>query len=199
MAVSGVYMVDVNLLERLDGSMKYTGEAMMDIDQQVINHINSVMDKLQEQMDYIQQRLSEAEARLRDAENALNVCHASQVYVPEVGIVPSCMMEECAVDSARMDVEKWQTRYNRGQQIVADCRQEISDYASGGHELIRNMSENQYRSASQRIGVYIEHLQGMLNQDMVGVNEFSNSNATELSDHGHEATPNHGLKSKFNL
>lgn len=168
MVKSGAYIRDVHLLEQLNDQIKHSGEVMANIDQNVIAHISEVKNTLEEQLNYIQQRLDEAQARLSEAESACNACHATQVFVPELGVVPSCAMQEMAVDSARMEVEKWRTRYERGQQILGECQREIADYTSGGHTLIRTMYEQQTPKASQLLSDCSSKLQDILNSD-VGV------------------------------
>lgn len=167
MAKPGAYIRDVHSLEQLNDRIKSSGEMMANIDQNVSNHLNSVRDKLMSQLDYLQQRLSEAEARLREAGNAMNACHASQVVVPETGmIVPSCVFEESAVSSAQIEVESWRTKYNRGQQILGECQQEMAEYSSGGHALIANMSQQQTPKANQLLSGHIERLQDILGSDV---------------------------------
>ena len=167
MAKSGAYIRDVLLLEKLNDRIVSSGEAMANIDQNVSNYLNGVQETLESQLDSIQERLRDAETRLMEAENACTVCHASQVCDETGTLVPSCEWEESAVETARMEVEKWRMRYEQGQQILGECRQEISGYSSGGHALIMNMCEQQTPKASQILNGCIDKLQDVLNSNMV--------------------------------
>ena len=170
MAKSGAYIRDVHLLEELDEQIRSSGEAMASIDLNVCAHLNNVRDSLERQLDTIREKLQEAEQKLSEAENALSSCKASQVLDPETGtFVPSCDCEENAVESARAEVEKWRTKYERGQKILEECQREIGEYngPSGGHSLIQTMSKDQTPKISQLLRDYIEKLQNILNSDMV--------------------------------
>lgn len=167
MAKSGAYIRDVQLLEKLNDRIVSSGEAMANIDQNVSSYINGVQETLQSQLDSIQERLRDAETRLMEAENVCAACHASQVCDETGMLVPCCEWEESSVETARMEVEKWRMRYEQGQQILGECRQEIADYSSGGHVLVMNMREQQTPKASQILNGCINKLQDVLNSDMV--------------------------------
>jgi flagellar biosynthesis chaperone FliJ len=203
MAKSGAYIIDIHLLERLDEQIGSSGEAMASIDQNVCDHLNTVRDTLERQLDTIREKLQEAEQKLSEAENALSSCKANQVLEPETGtFVPSCDCEENAVESARTEVEKWRTKYERGQQILEECQREIGEYngPGGGHSLIQTMSKDQTPKVSQLLRDYIEKLQDILNSDMVvSTNVVSDTipkeQSTSLSGEGYV----NDLKNFFNL
>ena len=163
----GTHISDINLLEELINEFKNTSESMLTIDVNVCNHLDSVLNDLQNKLNYIQSRLSQAESALNQAENALNACYASQAAAAASGTMgPSCMIEENAVQSAQAEVMKWRGRYERGQQIVVQCQQEISDYHGGGQQLIQNMCGNQTSSATKQLQDCIEKLHEILAVDM---------------------------------
>ena len=166
MAKQGAYISDVHLLEQLNDQIKNSGEAMANINQNVISHLNGVRDNLERQLDYIQTRLSEAEANLSSAESALNACYASQMCNEFGELTPSCSWEESAVDTARSEVEIWRSKYNQGQQIVGECQREISDYQSGGNALIQTMSNQQTPKANQILRDCIGKLEDILHSDV---------------------------------
>lgn len=189
MAKSGAYIRDVQLLEKLNDQIVSSGEAMANIDQQVSSYIHGVQETLESQLDSIQERLRDAETRLMEAENACAACHASQVCDETGMLVPSCEWEESSVETARMEVEKWRMRYEQGQQILGECRQEITDYSSGGHALIMNMCEHQTPRASQVLNGCIEKLQDVMSSDMVAsinwsTDSFSKGTGTPHSNEG---------------
>ena len=203
MAKPGANIRDVNLLEKLNERIEASGEAMANIDVNVSNYLNGVRDTLESQLDSIQDKLDEAEQRLSEAESALSACHASQVVIPETGIVtPSCEWEESAVESARMEVEKWRVRYEQGQQIAGECQREISEYNSqgGGHGLILTMSGQHTTKASQLLRSCIDNLQEILNTNMIASNNTGMDVTTEGLDrplsNGNHAN---ALKDFFNL
>ena len=166
MAKSGAYIRDVHLLEKLNDRIVFSSEAMVNIDQNVSNYINNVKDTLENQLNIIREKLQEAETRLREAENVCTACHASQVCDESGMLVPSCEWEENAVEDARVEVEKWRTRYDHGQQIFKECQQEITTYSSGGHVLVLNMREQHTPKASQLLRGYVDKLQAILHLDM---------------------------------
>lgn len=166
MKESGIYVQNVQALEQLDQRMSSSAEAMSDVDKNVNNHLNDVRNTLESQLNIIQQRLDEAEARLQRAQACLRACLASQC-VNEYGIVtPSCICEERDVAEAQCEVDKWRGRYERGQQILSECQQEISDYSAGGHSLIMKMGEQQ-REASSQLCECIGKLYEILEHDVV--------------------------------
>lgn len=173
MAKTGAYIQDVHLLEQLNQRILGSGEAMSNIDVNVINYINGVRDAVQDQLDSIRIRLEEAEANLSNAENALTACYASQMCNEFGELSPSCSMEENNVESARGEVEKWRTRYGQGQQIVSECQQEFSDYMSGGHELVRIMCEHQAPKASQLLRECIDRLGDILGHNLAASDNSS--------------------------
>lgn len=167
MAREGAYILDVNLLEQLNDRIKYSGEKMADIDQNVINHINNVGETLEGQLNIIQTKLNEARVRLSEAESALQACEAMQAATAAMGLPgPTCMLEAGAVAEARAEVAKWEMRYAQGQQIVAECQQEIAGYNAGGHVLISNMSNQQTPKACQLLYGCSDNLQDILNSDV---------------------------------
>lgn len=170
MAKSGVFIRDVLLLEKLDERIGASGKAMANIGQNVCQYLNDVREELERQLDIIHQKFQDAEQKLNDAENALNYCLSSQVLDPTTGtFVPNCKWEEDVVKAAQSDVEKWSTRYERGQQILEECQHEIGEYngQGGGRSLILTMSEQQTLKASQLLRGCIENLQEVLNSNMV--------------------------------
>lgn len=203
MAKSGAYIRDIHLLERLDEQIGSSGEAMASIDQNVCDHLNTVRDTLERQLDTIREKLQEAEQKLSEAENALSSCKANQVLDPETGtFVPSCDCEESAVESARSEVEKWRTKYERGQQILEECQREIGEYngPGGGHGLIQTMTKDKTPKISQLLQDYTEKLQDILNSNMVAStkvigNTISEKQSASLSEEGHVKD----LKNYFNL
>ena len=203
MAKSGAYIRDIHLLERLDEQIGSSGEAMAGIDHNVCTYLNNVRDTLERQLDAIREKLQEAEQKLSEAENALSSCKATQVLDPETGtFVPTCDCEESAVESARAEVEKWRTKYERGQQILDECQREIGEYngPDGGHGLIQTMSKDQTPKVSQLLRDYIEKLQDILNSDMVVCSKVADDTvpdgrSTPLSEEGHV----NDLRNFFNL
>ena len=195
MEKSGAYIRDVHLLEKLNNQIVVSGEAMANIDQNVRNYLNGVQETLESQLDAIKERLRDAEARLREAENACTACHASQVCDETGMLVPSCEWEESSVETDRMDVEKWKMRYEQGQQILGECRQEITDYSSGGHALVMNMCEQQTPKASQILIGCFEKLQDVLNSDMVAIVNSSMDSFPKETDAPYS---NEGLVNDFN-
>ena len=185
MTKSGVFIRDVLLLEKLDERIGATGKAMANIGQNVCQYLNDVREELERQLDVIHQIFQEAEQKLNDAENALNSCLSSQVLDPTTGtFVPSCKWEEDAVGDAQSDVEKWSTRYERGQKILEECQREIAEYngQGGGHSLILTMSEQQTLKASQLLRGCIDKLQDVLNSNMVVSDNVSSDTVPKGSD-----------------
>ena len=186
MARQGAYMLDVNLLEQLSDRIKYSGEKMADIDQQVISHINNVRETLGRQLDIIQAKLGEAKARLSEAESALQACEAMQAAAAAIGLPGStCMLEAGAVAEAKAEVAKWEMRYAQGQQIVGECQQDIAGYNAGGHVLISNMSNQQTPKACHLLRGHGENLQDILNSD---VSEQTEKPWAVLSENVEEST-----------
>lgn len=168
MANQGAHIRDIHSLEELDEVIKQTGEKMANIEQEVSNYLYSVKEDLDEQLDFLREKMEEAEAKWEEAKAALSQCHASQVYVPEMGgYVPTCISEEVEERSAREEAKKWREKFQKGQQIVRDCQQEISNYNSsdGGHGLIMNMVNNQTPKASENLRNCINKLQDILATD----------------------------------
>ena len=182
MVDSGAYIRDVHFLEQLDDKIKCSREKMANIEQGVSNYINGVRETLERQLSYIQQRLGEAESNLSNAESALASCQASQTCNELGVIVPSCSIEESEVATARIEVDKWRTRYERGRQILEECQQEISGYHSGGQALIKNMCENQAPEASRKLSLCFESLQDILNTNMVSTINTDVLNQTTTKD-----------------
>lgn len=182
--MSGTHISDVNLLEDLINEFNNTSDSMLTIDSNVCNHLNNVLDELQNKLNFIQSRLSQAETALSQAESAMNACHASQAAAAAAGIMgPSCTMEENAVQEARAEVAKWRERAEIGQQIVAQCQQEINDYHSGGQQLIQNMCGGQTSSATQQLRECIEKLHDILAVDMnCKLNPAMQNHVENLSD-----------------
>ncbi|MBQ7280653.1 MAG: hypothetical protein IJR13_08035 [Bacteroidales bacterium] len=169
MTNSGAYISDVHLLEELNNVIVSSSESMSNIDANVGSYINGVKESLCRQLDFIQTKLTEAENALSDAETNLNMCQSAQALASAMGTVgPSCAMEECAVQTARAEVEKWRMRYEQGQQIVGECEREIAEYngPAGGHALIRTLCEQQTPDASRYLNVCIERLNDILATDM---------------------------------
>lgn len=167
MAKQGAHISDVDLLVKLDQRIGASGQAMANIDQSVISHLNNVRDTLERQLDVIREKLQDAEQRLSEAESACQACHASQ-FCDEFGmVVPSCASEENAVEVARMEVEKWRSKYEQGQQILGECQREVSDYNAGGHALVENMCEQQTK-AQKILQIHISNLQDILKTDVGG-------------------------------
>lgn len=183
MTQPGIFIRNVQSLERLEDIIGSSSEAMSRIDLNVSNYLNGVREKLEGQLDIIQMKLAEAEARLSEAESALTVCQASQAMALMAGAPgPSCMMEESAVEAARAEVENWRVRYEQGQQIVGECCHEIGEYngPSGGHSLIMRMCEQQTPKATQQLLDCIAKLQDILGYDVTdSVNKGTNSVSTE--------------------
>jgi len=203
MARPGAYIRDVQLLEELNNKIVSSGEMMSNIDVSVCNYINGVRDSLERDLNTIQMKLNEAEARLSEAESALSVCQASQAMALAAGIPgPSCMMEESAVEAARMEVEKWQMRYGQGQRILAECQQEIGEYngPGGGHSLILTMSEQQTPKASQLLRGCIEKLQDVFASPMTGnLNMGENGSPKEIDGSYSDEERARDLKKLFKL
>lgn len=161
MAKQGAHISDVDLLVKLDQRIGASGQAMANIDQSVVSHLNNVRDTLERQLDVIREKLQEAEQRSNEAESACQACHASQ-FCDEFGmVVPSCASEESAVEVAQMEVEKWRSKYEQGQQILGECQREMSDYNAGGHALIENMCDQQAK-AQKILHIHINNLQDIL-------------------------------------
>lgn len=188
MTRQGAYIRDVHSLEQLKDRIGHSGEAMSNIDANVSNYLNSVRDTLESQLDIIQTRLAEAEANLSIAESALSTCQASQMCNEFGELVPSCTNEECAVEAARVEVEKWRKRYEQGKQIFGECQQEISDYSSGGHALIINMCNQQTSRACQLLCGCIDKLQDILGFGVVNSTNSGIASAPEelVSSHSEE-------------
>jgi hypothetical protein len=191
MAKQGAYIRDVHLLEQLKERIGHSGEVMSNIDANVSSYFNGVRDTLEGQLDSIRMRLEEAEARLNSAENALTVCYASQVCNEFGELSPSCSMEEIDVESARSEVEKWRMRYEQGQQILGECQQEITGYASGGHALILNMCNQQTPRVCQLLRECIDKL-----QDILGFDVVHTTNAGIASIH-EEQVPSHSEEDRL--
>lgn len=203
MARPGAYIRDIQLLEELNNKIVSSGEMMSNIDVGVSNYINGVKDSLERDLNTIQMKLNEAEARLTEAETALSVCQASQAMALAAGVPgPSCMMEESAVEAARMEVEKWQMRHGQGQRILGECQQEIGEYngLGGGHSLILAMSEQQTPKASQLLCGCIEKLQDVLASPMAGdLNMGENDSLKEIDGVHHDDESARDLKKLFKL
>ena len=191
MAKQGAYIRDVHSLEQLKERIGHSGEAMSNIDANVSSYLNGVRDTLEGQLDSIRMKLEEAEARLNSAENALSVCYASQVCNEFGELSPSCSAEECAVETARVEVEKWRMRYEQGQQILGECQREISDYSSGGHALILNMSNQQTPRACQLLRDCIDKLQDILGSDVVNCTNAGIASTTK------EQVPSHSEEERL--
>jgi hypothetical protein len=168
MASTKIYIRDVNLLEELQDRIVSSGEAMSGIDRNVVSSLDSVMSTLESNLAIVRQKLESAESRLSNAEAALAACE-SQVIMTTMGpMPPDCGCEQSEVAAANAEVSKWKGRYERGQQIVSECRSEIAEYNSttGGHGLIVNMTENQTPKASMLLSDCLARLQDILNANM---------------------------------
>lgn len=166
----GTHISDVILLENLNEQIRSSGEAMSNIDQNVSNYLNGVRESLENQLNILKEKLDEAQQRLSASENALSCCKASQVCDPMTGmLVPDCTCEENAVESDRMDVEKYKDKYEKGERIIEECVREIGEYSGsgGGHSLIHTMCSQQTPKASQLLRDCIDKLQDILNSNMV--------------------------------
>lgn len=203
MTKMGASVSDVILLEKLEEQIGSSGKAMANIDQNVCNYVNNVRNDLERQLDTIHGRLQEAEQKLDVAENALSACHTSQVLDPMTGLlVPSCDWEESAVESARMVVETWRTKYEQGQQILGECQREIVEYngSGGGHSLILTMYEQQTPKATQILRDCIDKLQDILSSDMVvSANMSGDSESKVLEGSASDAGRANELKNFFKL
>lgn len=168
MTSTRVYIRDVNLLENLNDKIVSSGNAMSNIDQNVNSYLNGVISDLESQLSVIQQNLQAAESRLSNAEAALSACQALVIMTPMGPMPPNCGCEEAEVAAASAEVSKWRGRYERGQQIMGECRGEIAEYnsPSGGHGLIANMSESQTPKASMLLNDCFDKLQDILNAPM---------------------------------
>lgn len=162
-----IYISDVHSLEQLNDMIKYSSKAMANIDQHVIQHIYSVRETLGRQLHQIRMRLDEAEARLAQAERAESACHARQHRNADGDLVPSCSLEEHAAAKARMEAEKWRSKYHQAQQIFDECQQEIADYFSGGHEFIQNMCDQLAPKASHTLCDCVGKLQDILSTNVM--------------------------------
>lgn len=185
MVEKGVYIRNVQLLEQLNDQIIYSGKEMANIDAGVCNYLNSVKNDLDDHLRIIQDKLNAAEERLRSAEEALQACQATEIVTDivasMVGVpVNPCMTQECAVEAARIEVEKWRMRYTQGQQIVGECQQEIAGYIVGGHALIINMCELQVPTASSKLHDCISKIEAILSTN---VNIRSNMNVNDVSEH----------------
>ena len=199
MARQGAYILDVNLLEQLNDKIKYSGEKMADIDQQVISHINNVRETLQRQLNIIQTKLGEARTQLSQAESALRACEALQAAAAAVGMPgPSCMLEAGAVAKAQAEVAKWEMRYAQGQQIVGECQQEIAGYNAGGHILISNMSNQQTPKACQLLRGCSDNLQDILNSDVSSLPKETAAIVAAVAGGGGLAAAGVGMANKLN-
>ena len=195
MANSSVYIRDVHSLERLNDRIGTTGEAMANIDQNVGNYITSVRTVLEKQLDFIRQKLNEAEEVLRRAKDELSSCQASQVYIPELGgYTPSCSYEQSAVESAQRDVEDWSRKYEEGKRILGECQQEIADYATGGHQLIVTMSQEQTPKATKCLRECINNLQDILATDVSISNAESADGAVHIEPEQQQAAGSEQLE-----
>ena len=162
-----IYVSDVHLLEQLNDEIKYSSEAMVEIDQRVIQHIYSVKESLGRQLHHIQMNLDEAEARLDEAERAESACHARQHRNEAGELVPSCSLYENAAAKALEEAEKWREKKRRAQQIYDECQREISAYLSGGHEFIQNMSNQQVPQANQKLQDIIDRIHSILDTTLI--------------------------------
>jgi len=199
MAKSGVFIRDVLWLEKLDERIGASGKALANIEQNVCQYLNDVREELERQLDILHQKFQEAEQKLNEAENALSSCLSSQILDPTTGtFVPSCDWAEDAVDSAQSAVEKWRTRYERGQQILEECQREIGEYngQGGGHSFILTMSEQQTLKVSQLLRGCMDKLQDVLNSSMVVSDNVDADVASKESDNSQRASD---LKDFFEL
>ena len=184
MAETGVYIHNLDLLERLNNQISLSSKEMANIDDEISNYLNSVKNDLEDQLRTIQEKLNAAKERLRIAEDALQSCQAAQVVTDIISSVVGvpinpCMAEESAVESARIEVEKWRMRYEHGQRIVEECQQEIGGYNNGGHALILNMCEQQTPQASQKLRNCIRNIEDILNSEVRIPSELNNNNVPE--------------------
>lgn len=187
MVEKGVYIRNVQLLEQLNDQIIYSGKEMANIDAGVSNYLNSVKNELDDQLRIIQNKLKEAEERLRSAEEALQACQAMEVVTDivasMVGVpVNPCMAQECAVETARIEVEKWRLRYTQGQQIVGECQQEIANYNLGGHALIINMCEIQAPKASSKLHDCISKIEDIIRSEVNVQNSMPINDVPEHSE-----------------
>lgn len=166
MAISSPHISDVSSLEHLNDKIKNSCEAMSGIDQSVIQHIYGVRETLARQLRQIRMKLDEAERQLDQASSAMHHCHASQYRNQDGDIVPSCSYEERAVDEAQKVAEMWRRKHHRAQQIFDECRQEIDDYLSGGHEFIQDMRDLQYPKISKTLSEITDRLQAILSANV---------------------------------
>lgn len=202
MTKSGAYISDLHLLEELTERIGSSGEAMSHIDANVSAYFSEVRESLQRQLDLINDRLTDAQQRLGQAESALRACQASQSAASAMGMMcPSCVMEEQEVEMARMEVEKWEMRYERGQQIVGECVQEIAEYngSGGGHALIQKMCEQQTPKATQLLHGCIERLRDILGTDMGCKVVDSSASAGDASSRMVAASSTNDKFKKFNM
>lgn len=167
MAVSSPHISDVHILELLNEKLKYSSEAMSEIDNNVIQHIYSVRDALGRQLHHIRMKLDEAEARLDQAERAESACHARQHRNQDGDLVPSCSFEESAAAAALKEVKRWRGKKSAATRVFEECQQEIASYLSEGHQFIRNMCEQKTSKASQSLCDCIEKLQEILKSDVM--------------------------------
>lgn len=177
MASSRVDIRDVGMLDELTREFERSSSQMSHIDADVRNHLDSVMADLQRQLDYIDGRLHNAEHRLSCAEAALSACQASAQAAAALGMCQTCVCEEQEVSMARMEVEKWRTRFSQGQQIVAQCRQETSDYNCGAHQLVERMCNEHMPQATRQLNDHIDKLQDILNITMADMSTTGDSQA----------------------
>lgn len=177
MSEEGVYIRDVRSLEKLNNMIVFTGEVMVNIEENVSKYLEGVQKVLDKQLEAIQERLKEAEERLGEAQAAMSACHASQVYDQETGeYYPSCSWEEHAVEVAQKEVDEWYKKYLEGKRIVEECQGEIADYNAtpglvmppGGHYLIAEILERQTKWAAEQLQDYINDLDEYLNNDVGG-------------------------------
>lgn len=166
MSSSRVDIRDVAMLDELVREFERAGSQMSHIDADVRVHLNNVMDDLQRQLNVIDGRLRDAEHRLTCAQSALSACQASAQAAAAVGMCQTCIFEEQEVAMARMEVEKWRSRYSRGEQIIGQCRQEISGYESGAHQLVERMCNEQTPHVSRQLFEHIDKLQDIMNSNM---------------------------------
>lgn len=166
MAVSGTYISDVNLLAQLDDVVRSSATELSNIDHMVSDYLNDVRDNLERQLDIINQNLQAAEMRLENARVALEACHAVQVFVPELGLVPDCLCEETELNNAQQEADKWRYRYGRGQQILSQSLQEINDYACGGHRLVSDVVHNHQPAISHFLSENQAKIWEMLNANL---------------------------------
>ena len=166
MSSSRVDIRDVGLLDELIREFERSSSQMLHIDADVRNYLDSVMADLQRQLGDIEGRLRDAERRLSCAESALSACQAAAQVAAAMGMCQTCVCEEQEVAMARMEVEKWRTRYSQGQQIVCWCRQETSDYNCGAHQLVERMCNEQMPQATRQLNDHIDKLHAILNSSV---------------------------------